>query len=92
MSPWEQALLANDPRAVEAMHRLFVDMRNLWVRPHEVRVLQAVADGRTAFEASVELGLSYSTVRTYIKTARERLGASNTTHAVALAFRQGLIS
>lgn len=92
MLAWERALLANDPQAVRGMHRLFLNMRDVdTVRPHERRVLQAIADGRTVLEAARELRLSYETVRSYLKMARARLGAANTTQAVALAWRQGLI-
>jgi DNA-binding NarL/FixJ family response regulator len=68
-------------------------MRNIdTIRPHERRVLQALADGRTEREAASELGLAHQTVRSYVKTARTRLGAVNTPQAVATAIREGLIT
>ena len=93
MSPWQDALKRNDPQAVRGMHRLFLRMRDIDnLRPHEQRVLQALADGRTEPEAAEHLNLSRSTVHTYARTARLRLGARNTTQAVAIAWRTGLIT
>jgi hypothetical protein len=48
--------------------------------PQEVNALQRAADGHTYVEKKA------------LATARLKLGARNTTHAVYLAFSEGLIS
>jgi DNA-binding CsgD family transcriptional regulator len=45
--------------------------------------LAFVAEGKTAWEISVILGISESTVRFHLDNARRKLGAVNRTHAVA---------
>jgi DNA-binding CsgD family transcriptional regulator len=57
----------------------------------ETQVLQLAADGQTRKEVALVLGVSLHTVKTQGNMAREKLGASNTSHAVAIALRQGLI-
>jgi DNA-binding CsgD family transcriptional regulator len=57
----------------------------------ELGVLQALASGLSPAEAGVALGISHGTVKGYLKSARRMLGAKNTTQAVALAMRRGLI-
>ena len=57
----------------------------------ELMVLRCYSVGMTTEMAAITLGKSYETVRNQAKTARYRLRAKNTTHAVALALRQGLI-
>lgn len=44
-------------------------------------------EGKTDWEISVILGISRSTVTKHIASAREKLGAVNKTHAVAMAMR-----
>jgi DNA-binding CsgD family transcriptional regulator len=57
----------------------------------ETQVLQLAADGQSRKEVALVLGISLHTVKTQGNTAREKLGAANTSHAVAIALRQGLI-
>jgi LuxR family transcriptional activator of conjugal transfer of Ti plasmids len=47
--------------------------------------------GKTMDEIADLLGISERAVRFYVKGARDRLGATNTTHAVRLAVEQNLI-
>ena len=54
-------------------------------------VLSAAAQGLTAQEIAVRMGLGYNTVKHHIVAARAALGAHSTAHAVALAIRTGLI-
>jgi DNA-binding CsgD family transcriptional regulator len=53
----------------------------------EKEVLTWVARGKTAWEIGQILGISPRTVESYIKTAREKLGATNTVQAVSIALR-----
>lgn len=59
--------------------------------PRESEVLQLVADGMSTKQASVELGISESTVKTYLRVIFEKLGATHRAHAVALALRHRII-
>ena len=49
------------------------------------------AAGKTAWEASVILGISERTVRFHLNAAREKLDCATTTQAVAKAITQHLI-
>ena len=59
--------------------------------PRELDVLRAYAVGLVEPEIAVLYGISRDTVKTQAGMARLRLGAKNTTHAVALAIRAGLL-
>ncbi|TCM78993.1 LuxR family transcriptional regulator [Rhodovulum steppense] len=59
--------------------------------PRELSVLTLLAQGQSRAQAAAELDISQHTLRVYIETARNKLGATNTTHAVARALRNGLI-
>ena len=59
--------------------------------PRESEVLQLVADGMSTKQASVELGIAESTVKTYLRVIFDKLGATHRAHAVALALRHRII-
>ena len=59
--------------------------------PREVDCLIWSAEGKTDWEISKILGISRSTVLKHIASAREKLGAMNKTHAVAMALRSKLV-
>ena len=54
-------------------------------------VLSGLADGETAKETARRLHLSSETVRAYRKRVIAKLGARNGPHAVAEAFKRGII-
>lgn len=58
----------------------------------EAEVLLLVAEGLSHDEIGDRLTIGAETVRTHVQKARQRLGASNRTHAVATALRRGLIA
>lgn len=60
--------------------------------PRERECLRWIAEGKTAWECSVILGLSVSTVRCYLESARHKLAATSNTHAVAKAIKADLLS
>jgi DNA-binding CsgD family transcriptional regulator len=60
--------------------------------PRERECLQWIAEGKTNWECAVILGLSERTVRFYLESARHKLGATNTTHAVTKAAKASLLS
>jgi DNA-binding CsgD family transcriptional regulator len=57
----------------------------------EREVLQLVAEGFEIAAIAERLSLAYATVRTYLRSARSRLGARSAPHAVALALVMGEI-
>lgn len=59
--------------------------------PRELGAMSLLAKGMSRAQAAQELQISEHTLRVYIETARHKLGALNTTHAVARALSAGLI-
>lgn len=58
----------------------------------ELDVLRLLAEGLPHEEIGRRLGIGSETVRTHLRKASERLGASTRTQAVATALRRGLIA
>jgi DNA-binding CsgD family transcriptional regulator len=65
---------------------------DLLITAREADCLTWMAAGKTAWEASVILGISERTVRFHLNAAREKLNCLTTTQAVAKAVSQQLIS
>ena len=59
--------------------------------PVQWRVLRMTADGMTAEECARRIGIGSKTVFSHKLRIREKLGAENFLHAVALAFRRGML-
>ena len=59
--------------------------------PREIEILTLASHGKTAIDMAGTLAITERTVAFHINNIVEKLGASNKTHAVALALRQGLI-
>lgn len=59
---------------------------------HETEALSLAARGCSMREIAGELRKSPETVKAQLGLARLKLGARNTTHAVALAMHDGLIA
>ena len=59
--------------------------------PRETDALRLLALGRSRAQAADDLRISEHTLRVYIESARHKLGASNTTQAVARALLVGSI-
>ncbi|WP_460272506.1 helix-turn-helix transcriptional regulator [Celeribacter sp. ULVN23_4] len=59
--------------------------------PRETTAIRLIAKGLNRAQAASEMGISEHTLRVYIESARHKLGAMNTTHAVARALSLGLI-
>lgn len=64
---------------------------NTPVTPREFDCLLWGGEGKTDWEISVILGISRATVRKHILSAREKLGASSKTHAIAIAIRMKIL-
>jgi DNA-binding NarL/FixJ family response regulator len=74
-----------DPAIAEAMRKTRLTER-------EREVLALLAEGLQHEQIAQQLGISAETVRTHLKKASDRLGASTRTQAVATALRLGLIN
>lgn len=59
--------------------------------PREVDAITLIAMGYSRAQVANSLSISEHTLRVYIESARSKLGALNTTHAVARAMSRGLI-
>ena len=59
--------------------------------PRELSAMTFLAKGFSRAQAAGELNISEHTLRVYIEAARHKLGALNTTHAVARALSTGII-
>lgn len=60
--------------------------------PREREVLRLVSEGKKNEEIGKQLFISSDTVRTHLRRAITKLGASNRTQAVAIALRRSLIA
>jgi len=58
---------------------------------NEAYVLSLFAQGHSYESAAEERGVALETVKRTARNARAKLGANNTTHAVAMAIREGVI-
>lgn len=59
--------------------------------PREIDAMTLLAIGYSRAQVAETLSISEHTLRVYIESARFKLGAANTTHAVARALTRGLI-
>lgn len=59
--------------------------------PREIEAMTLLATGQNRAQVASALSISEHTLRVYIESARFKLGAMNTTHAVARALSRGLI-
>lgn len=59
--------------------------------PRELSALTHLARGMSRTQAAHHMNISEHTLRVYIESSRHKLGALNTTHAVARAMNNGLI-
>lgn len=59
--------------------------------PRELAAMTYLAKGLSRAQAAAEMEISEHTLRVYIEASRHKLGALNTTHAVARALSRGLI-
>ena len=67
------------------------ESRALLLTPTELQVLQLVAEGRTAREIGVTLFMAEKTVKNHLSSIYRKLSVRNSSHAVAEAYRRGLL-
>ncbi|MGF9909734.1 response regulator transcription factor [Brevibacillus porteri] len=58
----------------------------------ELEVMQRIAWGESTKEMADSMSISELTVKQYVKSAIQKLGANNRSHAVGELYRQGIIS
>ncbi len=58
----------------------------------ELDVLRGLSIGKNRARIAEELGVSENTIRVYIDSARHKLGALNTPHAIAVSISKGILS
>jgi DNA-binding NarL/FixJ family response regulator len=80
-----------DPRVSPLLAKSGSPGRGL-LSPREREILELLSKGLSGEEAAKELFLSSETVRTHVRNAMTKLGASTRVHAVALALQRGEIS
>lgn len=68
-----------------------LDLKDISLSPREVDALTLLAQGHSRAKVARTLSISEHTLRVYIESARYKLGAANTTHAIARATSIGLI-
>lgn len=78
-------MAANGSRADDA------DDKRPVLTERERQVLSMLAEGRSGAQIAAELVLSPETVRTHVRNAMSKLGATTRSHAVALALQRGEI-
>ncbi len=59
--------------------------------PREVSVLELVASGNANKEIAARLNLAEESVKSYVKSILQKLGANDRTHAVTIGLRRGII-
>jgi LuxR family transcriptional activator of conjugal transfer of Ti plasmids len=98
--PVSAAEVRNAAHAITAVAFIHVHLNRLVGAPHTTTIeltprqalcLAWASMGKTTDDIADLLGISERAVRFYMKGARDRLGATNTTHAVRIAVEKGLI-
>ena len=75
------------------MHRLFLHMRTVDdLTPRETEILDLASYGYTQQQVADILGIGRETVRMFEGTMRQKIGAINRPHAVAIGLRRGIIT
>lgn len=85
MTPYRAAEVTSPPPAAEAYDPA------TWLPPHELAVLRAMADGYATPDIADRLHASFGTVKGWQQQLYRRLGVNTGPHAVAEAFRRGIL-
>lgn len=59
--------------------------------PREIEILTWIAKGKSRWEVGTILNISEDTVKAHLENVRQKLGAANTTHAIAIALLHGML-
>jgi len=82
----------NYTEIVAARAERFIPKNPNALSKRETEVLDVLSKGRTNLQIGKELGISEKTVKNYMLTVFQKLGADNRAHAAIIAFREGLIT
>ncbi|HEY1455437.1 MAG TPA: response regulator transcription factor [Candidatus Dormibacteraeota bacterium] len=82
------------PRTIATLlsKRRAIDRQLESLTPREKQVLRLVAEGLSSRNVAAELGISYTTVRTHIRSLGSKLGVHSKLEAIVKARELGLIS
>ena len=93
-SRWEAGIACGEPEALDALDRLLKGMakaKEPEPTTRELEILKAIANGMNYQEVAKTMYISVETVKSHLRHLRPKLNAKNTTHAVAIALRRGMI-
>jgi DNA-binding NarL/FixJ family response regulator len=74
----------------EVAERLNEYFPQIILTPREVEVLKCVAEGMGNRDIADRLGTASGTIKMHVQNILSKLGASDRTHAVSIAFRRGI--
>jgi len=75
----------------EVAERLHEYFPQIALTPREVEVLSCVAEGMGNKDIAERLGTASGTIKMHVQNIIGKLGASDRTHAVSIAFRRGIL-
>lgn len=84
-------LLHVSPDVASRLVRLRQAGPSLTLNDREAEILRMVAEGKKTREIARSVRLADRTVKHYLELIRQKLGAKNSSHAVALAIQRGFI-
>lgn len=79
------------PEVASRLVRLRHAGPSLTLNDREAEILRLVAEGKKTREIARSVRLAERTIKHYLELIRQKLGAKNSSHAVALAVQRGLI-
>lgn len=77
---------------VLAIENIKADEPPVILSPRERDALTGLSSGQSRARLAFDMSISENTLRVYIDSARHKLGALNTSHAVAIAVNRGIIN
>lgn len=80
-----------EPSAPDAPEQVVVGLARGGLSGQQVRILAYMASGLTNGEIAEQLHLDVKTIDTHVAKIVRRLGAKNSKHAIAIAFRTRLL-
>jgi DNA-binding NarL/FixJ family response regulator len=75
---------------VVATEQIIKEKQN-WITPHELRIVEMMADGWSSKEIADKMGNALKTIEVHRHNILKKTKCKNTAHLVATFFRQNLI-
>ncbi len=66
------------------------DMKKTSLTPKEIEVLKCIRQGKCTADIATMLSIRQSTVKYHVRNIKDKLGATNRTHAVMIALERGV--